>query len=64
MTIYSNRRDLAHKPAMPAPRERGVIDTTGLQVKHGPAPKPEPVPALFSAARPGVDPLTGRAWSA
>ena len=64
MTIHSKRRDTAHKPAMPAPREQGVIDTTGLQVKRGPAPKPEEAPRLFSAARPGIDPMTGRAWSA
>ena len=62
MTIYSNRREPARKPPTSGPRDQGVIDTTGVKVTYGPAPKPTAVPSLFAAARPGVNPLTGRAW--
>jgi len=63
MNRYSNRREPARKPQHSGVKDQGVIDTTGLQVKHGPAPKAETVrDPVFSAARPGTNPLTGRAW--
>ena len=62
MTIYSKRRDRATNPPTSGPRDQGVIDTTGVKVTYGPAPKPAAVPSLFAAAPLGVNPLTGRAW--
>ena len=63
MTIYSNRREPARKPPTSGPREQGVIDTTGVKVTYGPAPKAAAIEKpVFTAARPGVNPLTGRAW--
>lgn len=60
--LYSKRRDVHVKAPTTSPRDQGLIDPKGHKVQHGPAPVAQPVPALFSAARPGVDPMTGEAW--
>ena len=61
--IYNKTRDLtAPKAATKPPQAQDVIHTAGIEVQHGPAPKAEPVPALFSRTRPGVDPLSGGVW--
>ena len=66
MNRHSKEKDRTARPATltgikPQPTEPLQM-LPGVVIQRGPAPGPEKVPALFSKVRPGVDPLTRRAW--
>lgn len=64
-TLYSNEKDRTVKPARitrPKAQDTQPVDYSKAKFTLWEAPQSAPVPALFSATRPGVNPMTGEGW--